>query len=80
MAMWVKFTDGTAGSFAWRNPPDEPIVECEKLTGKTVNMMWSIPYPASPALYNDTGCPSFCYTPEQCAGRGSCPKSYACSE
>lgn len=39
-----------------------------------------LPYPASPYLTNDVGCPPFCYSPLQCKGRTSCPKAYACSE
>jgi len=80
MAMWVKFTDGTSGSFAWQEYPDNVTDDCQQRTGKTVETMWTIPYPASPVLYNDTGCPAFCSTPNKCAGKGSCPKSYACSE
>lgn len=80
MAMWVKFTDGTSGSFTWRDRPEDVIVDCQQRTGKTVETMWSIPYPASPVIFNDTGCPPFCYTPERCAGKGGCPKMYACSE
>ena len=40
-----------------------------------------IPYPSSPVLQSNTGCPPFCYDPEgSCKNRSSCPKSYACSE
>lgn len=39
-----------------------------------------LPYPAEPRLDVRSDCPSFCYSPRQCKGRGSCPKSYACSE
>lgn len=41
---------------------------------------YSLPYPASPYAGNSEGWPAFCYSPETCKGRGSCPKNYACSE
>lgn len=40
-----------------------------------------LPYPADPRIKTgEDECPSFCFTPEMCAGRHSCPRSYACSE
>lgn len=41
--------------------------------------MLPLPYGASPQYPRATG-GAFCYTPNECKGRGSCPKSYACSE
>lgn len=39
-----------------------------------------LPYPAEPRLTQADPCPSFCVRPQECAGRGSCPRAYACSE
>lgn len=39
-----------------------------------------LPYPANPRLGLASNCPSFCSQPAKCLGRGSCPRSYACSE
>ncbi len=39
-----------------------------------------LPYPASPRFNNLVNCPSFCYSPETCQGRSSCPKNHVCSE
>lgn len=48
-----------------------------------------IPYPSTPRLnekvHKDSKgkeyvTPSFCYRPEQCKGRSSCPQDYACTE
>ncbi len=39
-----------------------------------------IPYPATPRLGEQSKCPPFCYSPESCKGRSSCPQNYACSE
>ena len=38
-----------------------------------------LPYPANP---NHSKSPTInlCYSPEECKGRSSCPKGYACSE
>lgn len=36
-----------------------------------------LPYPAAPQL-NQSGIPSFCIQPEQCKGRGSCPRRRSC--
>lgn len=45
----------------------------------------SLPYPAAPVIWQfdhpvSGKCPTFCHSPSKCAGRSSCPQSYACSE
>lgn len=41
----------------------------------------SLPYPADPRLRTgEDKCPSFCFAPQTCQGRTSCPRNYACSE
>lgn len=44
-----------------------------------------IPYPANPRINKHIDpkfgvCPSFCYSPEKCKGRGCCPQNYSCTE
>lgn len=45
-----------------------------------------LPYPADPRLRvvgigSQWGpCPSFCWRPQECAGRGSCPRPISCTE
>ena len=44
-----------------------------------------LPYPASPALWQHDHpvhgkCPTFCYTPAQCAGKTHCHRDPACTE
>jgi hypothetical protein len=44
-----------------------------------------LPYPATPIIWQFDHpvygkCPAFCYSPKQCAGRTSCPKSHACDD
>jgi hypothetical protein len=48
--------------------------------GVETTVISSLPYPADPRLGTTSTCPPFCYSPSVCAGRSSCPKSYACSE
>jgi hypothetical protein len=60
-------------------------VVAKETTGHDVIRADRLPYPAPPRLrmieYGDAGvCPSFCYTPERCRGRGSCPHDIACTE
>jgi len=46
----------------------------------TVSSIDIIPYPAKPQLDVRWNCPSFCYSPETCKGKTSCPKSRACDD
>jgi len=52
----------------------------QEITGKIPVYVKRLPYPANPRLGKQSNCPAFCYSPKQCAGHSSCPKSYACSE
>lgn len=88
---WITFTDGTKGFCQGESEYDAAKI-AEKITGKTVGggpykdfTMKSLPYPAKPIIWQfdhpvSGKCPPFCYSPNECAGRGSCPKNYACSE
>lgn len=40
----------------------------------------TIPYPANPRLGPQSDTPAFCMRPNECAGMGSCPREYACTE
>lgn len=50
----------------------------------TIKSYGHIPYPASPYLIDPPSyrkdIPQFCYTPEKCMGKHSCPNAPACSE
>lgn len=80
---WVEFTDGTAGCceggtvVAARN-------RAACITGKTVASLEVLPYPASPVIWQHEDeygkCPPFCYTPNECKGRRSCPKPRSCDD
>lgn len=83
MAFWCKFPTHKPGCV--EGTRDEIETLAERLTGEKPTEIFGLPYPANPRLNKVEhpkygACPSFCYTPEQCKGRSSCPKSYACSE
>ena len=85
MGYWVNFKDHPAGYVEAANEAEAMAIAKEK-TGKEPKAARRLPYPARPIIFQGPGdpqygpCPPFCYTPEQCVGRGSCPKDYACSE
>jgi hypothetical protein len=88
---WLTFTDGSKGYCEGANACDAKLI-AEKLTGKKVAggefkdiAAKKLPYPAEPIIWQfdhpvHGKCPPFCYRPEMCAGKGSCPQNYACSE
>lgn len=90
-SFWLTFTDGTKGCCDGGNEYDAKVI-AEKLTGKTVAggqyrdiAAKILPYPATPLVWQfehpvHGKCPPFCYKPEQCCGKTSCPQNYACSE
>ena len=88
---WLTFTDGSQACCEGQSAFHAKMI-AEKLTGKKVAggdyndiAAKPLPYPATPIIWQFDDpcggkCPPFCYSPKECAGRGSCPKSYACSE
>lgn len=75
---WVEFSDRPAGTIEARE-----VHEATKIGegfGK-VTVANTLPYPAEPVLFRkELTCPPFCYTPNECKRRTSCPHSYSCSE
>ena len=81
---WITFTDKTAGYCNGESDYDAKVIAA-KIAGKPVATAEPLPYPATPIIWQYDHpargkCPAFCYTPAECKGRQSCPKSYACSE
>jgi hypothetical protein len=82
---WVTFLDGLPSGCITVLKDEDPLAVAGAFgTIKTID---SLPYPANPVLRRralrddkDIHCPEFCYSPNQCKGRTSCPKNYACSE
>ena len=85
MYLWIRFKEGKGG-FVEADSHEEALRVAREATGRDPVSAHELPYPADPIIYQRPGtkerpaCPAFCYRPEQCAGRGSCPQSYACSE
>ncbi len=86
---WMTFTDGSKGYCEGESPYDAKCI-AEKLTGKSVpGDKWKpdfpvLPYPAEPVIWQldhpvRGKCPPFCYKPEQCKGKGSCPHNPCCT-
>lgn len=75
---WVKFTDGSAGCVS---APDRASAMRAVQGREGVASCDILPYPALPVLHTAPGdtCPPFCWSPETCRGRSSCPRAYACS-
>lgn len=81
-AYWIVFKDGTAGCTEGETL-DIARTKAEAKTGKAMQKINKLPYPANPRLLakeDQSDCPDFCHSPRQCVGRGACPQSYACSE
>lgn len=83
---WVRFADGSRGCVEAPSREEAMRVGAE-LTGKEAKSADTLPYPASPRLneYDSEKwgvTPSFCYRPNECAGRSSCshPHGRACND
>ena len=73
---WVEFEDGQKGTI------EADGIEDAHNTARAVNPdspreVFSLPYPAEPTLMKiDT--PTFCWKPNECKGRTSCPGKPSC--
>ena len=82
---WVDFVSGRSGFVEAPNHAAAIAIGFRE-TGNAARRARPIPYPAQPIIFQEPErpgkpqCPAFCYSPNMCAGRTSCPKSYACSE
>jgi hypothetical protein len=88
-AYWVRFENGQEMCV---EGPDEAAVRVRAETFADpvrVQSVKRLPYPARPRLEpfeswewqgRNVVTPEFCHSPRRCAGRTSCPQSYACSE
>jgi hypothetical protein len=76
---WLTFTDGTSACCEGKTLV-QSIVKAEDITGKVVARGAHIPYPAVPRVGEQSECPSFCYNPQRCLGKSSCPMDHSCTE
>lgn len=82
-AWWLTFDSHEPGCVE-APTAEEASAIADKLIGYVATSVKSLPYPASPRIniYKSEGgdnCPSFCFQPQTCAGRSSCPKLRSCS-
>lgn len=89
---WIKFIDGSRGYCEGQNAYDAARI-AEHITGKTVDggpnkyqpQLEVLPYPALPIIWQLDHpiigkAPAFCYEPNKCCGKTSCPQRYSCTE
>lgn len=81
---WLTF-NGRAAACMEAPTEEEAREDATALTGCEVLTVKSLPYPANPRLrafdhpqYGSI--PALCMHGDKCAGRGSCPRPYSCSE
>lgn len=82
---WVTFENYASGCVEALNETEARRLG-EEIAGQPVADCDRLPYPAHPRLNIHVipelgqACPSFCYAPQQCKGRGCCPQNYSCTE
>lgn len=76
---WCKFEDYTVGTI--EAPDEEAVRSIARGSDKPIQHIYgTLPYPASPVVFQSSGFPPFCYTPHDCVGHGSCRKNRACDD
>lgn len=75
---WITWKDGS-GCCVEADSMEEIEAYCKKIRGVGPASVMSLPYPADPRIGPTTDCPSFCRSPELCAGFHACPHSRSCS-
>lgn len=89
---WIEFKSGPSGCV---EADDEAValVAARLATGREPSKGYTLPYPAEPRLVTkkhkwkksdgeveEYNIPSFCYRPNECKGRTSCPRRISCTE
>lgn len=82
---WLNLRGGNQRALCVEAPTEaEAQLIAEANTGGKTEYIRPLPYPAEPrakfSAFYDPKFPSFCYRPEQCAGRTCCPQNYSCTE
>lgn len=76
MFVWVKFTNRSPGTVEGDSLED---VRTKAAKFGEVASVAAIPYPAEPVYLQEDKTPAFCFSPERCSGRGSCPNNPSCT-
>lgn len=79
MYWWVKFEERKPACIEAKSEEDALARARELVPLNRVMEIDALPYPAEPRLNRTSICPSFCWTPERCAGRTSCPRRPCCT-
>ena len=88
-AYWVRFTDGSKACVESHDGNAVASAKAAAATGKPVETIKMLPYAASPVVgdrityrFGNHDCvePTFCYKPDECAGRSACPQMRSCTE
>ena len=77
MYYWVESSTGEKGTVTAQNKAEAKRIARTKMDGMIVRAN-VLPYPAAPVLNSTGGCPEFCWEPDNCKGRTSCPKQPTC--
>lgn len=83
-SFWLKFNERGPGCVEAKNEQAAAAI-AKEITGFDASSVQDLPYPANPRINKHIDlkygeCPSFCFAPNQCAGRTSCPQRYSCTE
>lgn len=86
-AYWISFKSGAPGCVE-ADTEDAALVAAKLETGRDPASCSRLPYPADPRLVvkkfewngKEMVSPSFCFQPEKCKGKTSCPRNYSCVE
>jgi hypothetical protein len=81
-SFWITFKNRASGCI--EAPTEKDAHEAASAVGEVASCE-VLPYPADPRLnkYHHPqhgACPSFCYSPTSCVGRGACPMSHSCTD
>ena len=89
-AYWVRFTDTSVACVESHEGMLAAQNKAAGATGKIVQSIKILPYAAEPVVgvritYEFTNGkkivqPTFCYKPDECAGRSACPQQRSCTE
>lgn len=80
---WVKMEDGKKGYVEGESEYDAKGI-AKHLLDSEVKEIATLPYPASPVIWQldhpvHGKTPNFCYRPQSCKGRTSCPTNPSCT-
>lgn len=83
-SFWLKFKERASGCVEAKDEVEAAAIAKQE-TGFDATSVQSLPYPANPRInkFNDPKygvCPSFCFKPQECCGKTSCPQRYSCTE